>query len=294
MANLPADVCNEALDRAGIDFTIGDIQEGTRPAQVLLRAYDQCLRQILRGAHWDIARKQAPLTLLGDATGQTPEVGTLVIQPWTYEYALPTDSLKIRFVPWNNYSQNAPGPPGNISIPSTPIVTGLGQPPANMLRIVPARFLVAHDYNYPVPAGDQIWEVNGVSRVGRTVVCTNVKCATAVYTAYLPYPSLWDAQLRAAIVAYLASEIALPLSTDKKLGLAMRAQQIAIAKEKLQAARITDGNEGFYSSDIQVDWMRIRASGGAWRGNWGGPGLGGPGIIGYGWDSVGFSDGSAY
>jgi hypothetical protein len=86
----------------------------------------------------------------------------------------------------------------------------------------------------------------------------DVKQAQLVYTCFNPYPSTWDSQFRAAMVSYLASEIALPLAGDKKFGMAMRRDNIAVAKSKIEQARIRDGNEGFYSSDLRVDWMAAR------------------------------------
>ena len=200
--------------------------------------------------------------------------------------------MKVRFIPWNLSSPSSGIPPGNIQIqPQTPLMTGLGQQPLAGQRIIPARFTVATDYNYPAIQGQVTWETQGVSPTSRTVILTNVKTAQVVYTALMPYPSTWDPLFRAAMVAYLASEIALPLAKDKKFGLTLRGQQIAIAKEKIGQARLTDGNEGFYSSDIQVDWMRTRNVGGAFRGTDGGLG---PGVLGYGYDSCAFSSGSAY
>lgn len=295
MSSLPTDIANQALDAIGYDVAIGDLEEGTRPAQVMLRAYGQCLRQLLRGAHWDFARRTAPLTLLADATGQTANVGNQVPVPWTYEYAYPIDCAKARFIPWNQASQNPGTPTGNItpSNPNSPVVAGLAQPPLSGQRIVPARFTVATDPNYPPQAGQITWEVQGLSPQGRTVILTNVQNAQLVYTAIMLYPSVWDAQFRAAMVAYLASEVVLPLAgKDKKFGLTLRAQQIEIAKAKIKAARLTDGNEGFYSSDIRVDWMAARNVGGAWGPNAYGS-QGGLGVTGYGWDSVSFCDGSS-
>lgn len=292
MANEPADIANQALDAAAIDLSIGDLEEGTRPAQVLLRAYGQCLRQLLRACHWDFARRQAPLTLLADATGQTPNTPTLVPRPWAYEYAYPTDCMKARFVPRELANPGAPA--GNIAIPNVPLAPGLPQNGGFHARLEPTRFLVANETNY-VPAGipaDSPFQ--GISPTGRTVILSNQKCAMLVYTGLIVYPSMWDPLFRAAMVAYLASEVALPLATDKKFGMQMRQTQIAIAKEKLTQARISDGNEGFYSSDIRVDWMQIRNAGG---GRWGAGGMGGfgeAGVLGYGFDSCGFGDGSAY
>lgn len=292
MANTPTDVAQQALDAAGIEYTLGDIEDGSRQAQVTLRAYRQCLMQLLRAVHWDFCRKQAPLTLLADSTGQTENVGSVVPYPWIYEYAYPTDCMKARFIPWWP-SQTTGMPSNNIQIGTQPLMTGIGQPIYGN-RIRPARFLISTDYNYPVPGGNNWWEVQGVSPQGRTVVLTNVQNAELVYSSLVLYPNMWDPQFRAAFVAYLASEIALPLSQDKKFGLQLRAQNIAVAKEKIMQARITDGNEGMFSSNIRVDWMNFRNSGGPSDVWWGADGGGGPGYSWLGYDACSFPDSSSF
>lgn len=297
---LPTDVVNQSLDAAAVDFTLGDIEDGTRPAQVCLRAYRQCLMQLLRAAHWNFARKQVDLVLLADATGNTPNVGTKVSNTqFIYAYEYPIDAMKVRFVPWN-VNQNTGAPTGNIVPPNSavPLMTGLGQAPATGRRLHPAKFNVGMEYNYPPPEGQITWEVQGVSPQGRTAIFTNVKCAHAVYTSLVLYPSVWDPQFRAALVAYIASEIILPLHKDKKLALMIRGQQIAIAKDKIAAARVTDGDEGFFRNDNIPDWIKTRAAGTGgypgWPGSGGwGVGDGGGGLWGS-WDACGFSDGSAY
>lgn len=298
MANLPSDIANQALDAAAVEFTIGDLQEGTRPAQVLLRAYGECLRQLLRAAPWDFARRESPLVLLADATGQTPNVGTLVPSGFLYSYEYPGDCARVRYIPWNPF-QNPGVPTGNIVPPNSnqPLMPGLGQPPLVGRRIVPARYLITNDPNYPVPPGTIYWEVQGVSPQGRLVILTNVQQARCVYTTMVLYPSVWDHLFRAALVAYLASEIALPLAKDKKFALTIREQQIAIAKQKIMEARIADGNEMTANSDLSVDWMDARSNG-AWGrdggfGNQGG--IGTYGCFGGGWaGSISFGNGSAY
>lgn len=297
--NLPTDIGNQALDAAGVEFTMGDIEEGTRPAQVLLRAYGQCLRQLLRAAHWDFARKQVPLVLLADATGQTPNVGTLVVGngiSGIYEYEYPIDCAKARFIPWNRSNVNPGAPTGNIvpPNPSVPLMGGISQGPMGVGRIVPARFTISSDANYPPVQQMDDWSVQGVSPAARTVVLTNVKDAELCYTAVMLYPSNWDVMFRAGLVSYLASEIAVALAKDKKFGLQMQDRLIAAVKQKLTQARLSDGNEGWYSSDIPVDWIQARATGGAWGGNGWGGGAGLMGVCGYGWDACGFADGSAY
>jgi hypothetical protein len=289
--NLPADVANQALDAAGVEHTLGDLQEGTRVAQVTLRAYGQCLRQLLRAANWDFARKTSDMVLLADATGQTANVGSMVPTPWIYEYAYPIDCMKVRLVPWN-YGQDPGIPTDNIQIPATiPLTTATGQPPLTGQRLRPARFVVATDPNYPPDPGQITWVVQGESPAGRTVILTNVKNAKVIYTALMLYPSVWDPLFREAMVAYLASQIALPLSTDKRFGMQLRKDNIEIAKMKIKEARVVDGNEGISSSDISVDWMRTRNVGG--RSSWGYQDDG-PGGFGGGWDSLAFPDGSVF
>lgn len=297
--SMPADIANRALDAAGADTIIGDLEDGTREAKVVLRHYGPVLRQLLRAAHWDCARKQAPMDLLADATGQTAGVGTAVPAPWIYEYAYPTDCVRARFVPMFNGNVAAGAPPGNIALPSTPLTTGGGQPPSSQMRLQPSRFLVTTDFNYPPqlaqgPGGTAWWDVQGISPTNRTVVLTNVQGASLVYTCLQIYPSLWDSLLEAAFVAALAERIAVPLARDKKTGAAMRNTNIAIAKETLQAARASNGNEGWSTTDNIPDWIRMRASGaGNGNGLLGGSAWG-AGCLGYGWDAYGFSNGSAF
>jgi hypothetical protein len=291
MSNLPADVINQALDAIGSDIIIGEPEEGTREAQVCLRAYGQCVRQLLRTAHWDFARKQAPLTMLADATGATANVGTAVPWPWTYEYAYPADCMKMRFIPFSYGGPNSGSPNGNITTtnPTTPIFS-TGAPITNRAKLIPARFLISTDFNYigNTSVGDW-WNQSGTSPAGTTVVLTNVYNAWGIYTALMMYPNMWDALFRDAMVAYLASTIALAISKDKKLGKALRDDQIMIAKAKITQARITDGNEGWFSTDHVPDFIRTRDCGG--RGN----GAFGNGVnLAGNWDSCVFSDGSAY
>lgn len=286
---LPTDIANLALDAIGSPIVLGDIEDGNKEAQVCLRSYRECLLQLLRGAHWQFARKQAPLLLLGDATRQTVGVGTAVITPWVYEYAYPNDCAALRFIPFQPLAAQS----GAIALPTVPLSQGFASPPGQFARQRPARFLVCRDSNYPPQSGQITWEVQGVSPQGRTVICTNVPQAIAVYTSVCLYPSEWDALFRAAMVAYLASAIAMPLSKDRKEGIALRRDQIAIVKAKLEQARIADGRETWSSSDIKVDWMDFRRSGSGMRSLPGGDHGWGDGTWGC-WESVPFADGSAF
>jgi hypothetical protein len=293
--NLIADVANQALDMAGVDFTIGDLEEGTKPAQVLLRAYGQNLRQLLRGANWNFARRQAPLVMLADATGQTPNVGKIVPHgQFIYEYALPIDCAKVRFIPWQPF-ENPGAPQGNIIPPNAgaPLTTATPQVVGH--RLIPAKFLITNDPNYPPEPSQIFWEVQGQSPQGRVVILCNVWKAQVVYTTYVLYPSMWDPLFREALVALLASNIALPLAKDKKFGLQMRKDNLEIAKAKIKEARVVDGVEQPASSDIAVDWMRTRNTGGWGRGGHGHGGEGGGfGGFGGGFDAMNLADGSTF
>ena len=303
---LPADIVNRSLDMVGKpDLAIGDLEEGTEAAKPALRAYGPCLRQLLRAVHWGFARKQAQLTLLADQTGQTPDVGTSVVPPWAYEYAYPIDCMKARFVPQNNELTGSGSPQGNISLPdNVPMMTNITNAPTNGWRLMPARFLVALDFNYPVVVGgpqpwgsnNEWWAVSGEGPVQRTVVLTNVKQASLVYTALVLYPDEWDVLFQEAMVQLLAAHLAMPLwKKDPKFGLTLQAQAIAKAKSAITEARIADGNESTAVSDITVDWMRARnAGGGSWWGGGQGSGWDGPGVFGYGYDSCAMPSGAAF
>ena len=299
-ANTPTDIARQAIDACAVDFELGDIEQGGRVANVLLRAYGECRAQLLRGAPWDFARQQNPLTLLADGTGQTANVGTVVPgNQFIYEYAYPANCARIRYIPW--YPFLNPGVPSSNIAPgnsSSPTMTGLGSPPYIGQRIKPSRYLVTSDPNYSAVPDSSAMLVQGQSPQGNTVILSNVQYATCVYTYDAQYPSSWDHLFRAAMVAFLASEVALPLWADKdrKFGMQLRMQQIEIAKKKILEARIADGTEMYASSDIPVDWMNARNAG-AGGGPWQGAGYGGNdyGCWGGGWGgSVSFGDGSAY
>lgn len=305
----PADISNRALDAIGNPNSIGDLQEGTREAQVLLRHYSPTLRQISRGANWNCLRKKVALVLLNDATGQTTQQqindggpvtvgpGTVGMRPWLYEYRWPTDCLKVRFVPRDHNGERPPTPNGNLAIPPTPLFTG--QTDVQFAREVPTRFLVTNDSVPNLVGVPENWadvpdtsQILGQGLTSQTVILTNHRHATAVYTALITYPDQWDSLFQEAFVAMLAIRVALPLVPDHKMALSVRAQQVGIAKAALDQARISDGNEGFTSVDQRVDWLRIRNSAG---GRFGGRGWGdeGGGTLWGGWDAVGGLDNSS-
>lgn len=170
----PTAICNQALDAAGIETAIGDIEEGTRSADVCLRNYSECLRQLLRGAPWVFARKEAPLQLIADASGVT-SLNTLVPSGFVYSYSYPTDCAKVRYIPFQPLQQS-PVPAGNIvpSNSSSPSMTGTA-PPWTGNTVTPARFLVTADPNYIFP-GTGI-NISGTSPTAQLIICTDVQYA---------------------------------------------------------------------------------------------------------------------
>lgn len=303
MPSTPTDIANLALDACGVDVQLGSLEEGGAMANRCLRAFAKCRQELLRAAPWTFARKQATLTLLADASGSTPGVGTVV--PGTqfiYEYEYPIDCARIRYIPWNPFLN--PGVPINNFTPPfspAPPVQVSPSPSVIGMPIRPSLFVITNDPNFPTTANPETWLYEqGQSPEGSTVILSNVPQASLVYTFDAVYISLWDSLFRNAMVSYMASEIAMAVWVrNSALGLKVRADQIAITKQKITEARIADGNEMSVSTAHVPDWMRVRRVGGPYGwGPWGAGGFeasGGFGSWGTAWGgSISFSDGSAY
>ena len=196
MANLPSDIAQQAIDASGVDYLLGDIDDGSRPAQVLLRAYEQCLMQLLRGANWNFARKTTQLTLLAGRDRQHAECGndcsctfgfmntrfrliarksdlslgicrgkTLAFRQATSRTALPCKDCHNRrrvHRPWEVLGKVPRSSPASVS----------GQR---------GLWCATHPCNYPSPTG--VSDTIGVAPTARTVILTNVQFAFCVYTA---------------------------------------------------------------------------------------------------------------
>lgn len=297
---LPQDIANRSLDSLGVNVIIGAFTDGTKESEAARRAYGPTLRQLLRGASWAFARKMAPLQLLGDSTGQTLDplgkpLPTTVEPPWVYAYAWPIDGLKARWMPW---SMAATTPNTN-----PPIMTGLTSP-VTTWPLRPARFLISSSDQFPTVVGQTDWDnlpdfssTEGVGSIGRRVVLANVQNAQLVYTKLALVIEEWDELFTEAMVATLASRLAMTVIEDKKLALAERAQQVAIAKEMIREARTVNANDSGFpqSTTHEASWMRYRTGRYA---TWNWPGWGstgdGPGYSSMGNDAVSWADGSVY
>jgi hypothetical protein len=308
----PADVVNRALDAIGSKIVIGSLYDGSTESETARRIYSEALMQLLRAAFWSFARKRGPLVLLGDSTGQTPNVGQIVEAPWIYAYAWPVDAVCARWLPWNGLPPStlalAGGPPlpGNIQPPNpaVPIMSNINVPQTPLYPFEkPARFLLSNTDQYPSQIGPYRPDFDmtrGVGPVSRQIILTNVPEAQLVYTYLAIEIEVWDPLFDQAMVSVLGSQLAMKVLEDKRMALTERNAHIAIAKDAIRQARVASANEAGWrqSTDHLADWTRVRRLGGF--GRWGGGGFsgfgdgGGPGVWGYGWDSFGFNDGSSY
>jgi hypothetical protein len=219
---------------------------------------------VFRAAHWNCARKQAPLSLLKAAhgTAENPS-GSLPVPPvpWRYEYAYPSDCLKVRFV--------IPHP----SLPAAgvaPLMTNIG-----------VSFMPSVNTSLPfVPAIDTDADGNQIR-----VILTNVPRAEAVYTARIANVDLWDPSLQNAVVGALAAWACAPVAGSME----RQKLAIAIAASLIKATRDSDGNEGITQMDIVPDWIEVRNMG---RGLFGWNVPGGGFIA--SWDAWGAPDGVSY
>lgn len=234
------DICNQSLSQIGARAQVTSINpsDGSPASDACSLLYTNRIQSLLRAAHWNIARAQAPLTLLKAAAGTPPNVNgtTLPIPPlgFLYEYAVPADSLAGRFVIPTPLPQPAVSPP---------LTTGPIQvlPFARLTVSVP--FVTATDFNTQTPP----------SRV--KVILTNAFTAQLVYTADISQtPDLWDPSFTDAAVAYLAVWLINALNMKSSLV----QERAGFLKEMVMQARISDGNEGVTPNDHVADWIQTR------------------------------------
>ena len=274
----PSDIVNQALDSLGApeDAIVGDITDGSQVAEAARRNYGRQLRNLLRTAHWNFARYETPMQLLGDATGQTPNVSTTVEQPWTYAYAWPTDCVAARWVP-------SPVTPANGNI-SVPLFQSIGPFPS--IPMLPGRFLVSSSSLYPVETGQLAWDqlpdlrrTEGMGPVYRRIILTDIQNALLVYTRLVTVIEEWDDLFRQAMVALMAVVLCPVALKDPKLRITERDRQIAIAKMTIADARVANGNDAGFPQTTQHQPPWITARNGGWNQDAFG-GIGGVGTLG--------------
>lgn len=236
------DICNQALDLIGTRSTIASLQENSNEARACRRFYEQTRDAMIRGAHWNFARRTAYLTMLKSAPG-TPENPTAggglwdpswPPPPWLYTYQYPSDCLLMIMISPQIYNtgQTSSGTP----IFSVPSVTAV---PA-MIQIRPQKFELAADTDVQ---GNDV-----------RVICSNQDQAIGIYSKRVTTPDLWDPTFKDALAAALASRLCISLSGDK----ALKKELAADAMAALLEARRTDGIEGLSSEEWIPDWIRVR------------------------------------
>lgn len=234
----PVDIVCQALQNIGSQAFISSFDEPSTEANLAKLLYTPTLDMLLRSAHWNFARKQQQLTLLKAAAGtqENPNsVPPFPPQPWLFEYAYPSDCLKVRFIP-------ALFPPSPVNPPLTtaPQVLIPNTPLANY----GVAFVVGNDKDlFGNPA---------------TVILTNLCQAQAVYTARIDNPDLWDSSFEQAMVYTLAAKFVNSLARNKALFDDMSGMALQI----VNSARASDGNEGTNTSDHYPDWMQARSESG--------------------------------
>src|SRR6266566_4276081 len=92
------DVVNRALDAVGAK-EIPELYDGSDESRVAIRHFGPTVRELLRAAPWNFARKQKVLDLVKDRTNTDSTLSTDVPVPWLYEYLYPQDCVKLRFIP---------------------------------------------------------------------------------------------------------------------------------------------------------------------------------------------------
>lgn len=236
---VPVDIVNLAADAIGSRAQCSSINpsDGSQLGDVGSRQYEVRIRALLRSAYWNCARRQATLSLLKAARG-TPEnpAGTnpQPPMPWLYEYQLPSDYERARFIPALVQDTQL----------AVPVMTG-----SNLANFPPV------EANVAVPFVIAIDEDAGGNQI--KVLLSNWPQAQLVYTAFIANCDLWDSEFLTAAVASVASFIAPALQFKESF----MAQQIAIAKSLIIGARISDGNEGPSTVDHVPDFIQVRGFG---------------------------------
>lgn len=234
------DVINRSLQALGTRSNVAAVTERSEEARNMRILFNPTRDAMLRGAHWDFARKTDYLALLKSAPG-TPEntsqgtvnwvPATQPAPPWLYSYAYPSDCLLVRTIS----PQIATGYTGGTPIFSTPSYI-----PIPMGGYRPQKFQIATDTNSQGAAIRNI--------------LSNQNQAIAIYTQRITNPDLWDELFQEAMVAALAFRVCNALTGDNN----MRQQLRQDAISALTSARVSDGNEGFTVENWTPEWLAIR------------------------------------
>lgn len=248
----PVQIANQALSTIGTRSSILSFTEVSPEAYSVNLWYDNVRQTLLRMAQWGFARAYINLALVksapGTATNPNPTLDPSLSwdprfppPPWLFEYAYPAGCLMARYVVAAS-TQQVSGVP--IFSTNNPVPWQTLGPPIKSIMIT-----------------DQ--DENGADF---KAICTNQPSATLCYTRDVLDPNVWDSAFSSAMIAGLASAMAIALTGDKNLAKLLAGQ----ANDTVMAARVMSANEGLPTQEIIPDWIRIRGST-------------------YGWDSTGYT-----
>ena len=166
----PADLANNSLTRMGFKLRVGSLLDGSDHARHILDVYGQTRDEMLGSFDYDFAERVVQLTVLKQAPTQgyvPPNLwdGTLNPPPgFLYEYAYPSDAIKIR------------------AIKSTPVFAINYDPQANT-------FTEANDNYYTPP---------------QRVILSNVPNPFCTYTGRVTDPATWSVSFADSLAARLS------------------------------------------------------------------------------------------
>lgn len=168
----PEDIVNAALVRIGWKKSIGSLFDGSDESSAALNIYGQTRDEQLRLFDWGFAERNAALSLLKLAPvgGYNPPLvwsSAYPILPWVFEYAYPSDCLKVR------------------ALRTTSVFIPEFDP-------APVVFRIAND--------------NGYAPSKKVILC-NIQNAICVYTGQVTDPSLWEASFTESLIAALADRL---------------------------------------------------------------------------------------
>jgi len=163
-------IVNQAIDLIGYGEYIGNIYEGTKEARIALDLYSQTRDAMLSEGEWEFAERNTNGSLLKQAPNYylTPWTSVYPPQPWLYEYAYPSDALKIRSVK-----------PTAIFIPN--------------FDPQPWPYSIDNDNSFTPP---------------QRVILSNVPNALIVYTGSILDPTTWDIAFTEELIVKLSSKMA--------------------------------------------------------------------------------------
>lgn len=197
MAVTNTDITNRALQLIGTRTTVTSLAESSNEAIQANLVFTALRDWCLGVGNWNFARRTAILTLLKTSVPAAPWAATEISPPWKFEYAVPTDLLKVQYV--TNSDINLAGD------------AFLGEP---------KRFVVA---------------IDTIATVDQRVILTNEASAVCVYTASITDPTLWPWLFERFMVSTLAWTLAPSLTQDKEIVAALDSAMSRFLAMGLQA-----------------------------------------------------------